>query len=231
MDLTPADIHEKQFHDQWRGYNQREVDDFLDRVAEAIDRLQRENADLQTRVTELDQAMAASRDTEDMLKKTLVTAQRAAEQAIASAKHKADELVANAQEQVKRSEAESRDRLARTEAESRRRAAEAETELDNKRRNLDGSIEKLRAIEGDTRQRLKAFLEQQLRALESLGGGEPSKIAARPAVTRPGETRPQPAVAPQQPGAQPATTPQQTPGGQPAPAHEQQSWSGRPPPA
>lgn len=54
MDLTPRSIQEKQFHDQWRGYNQAEVDDFLDRVAETLDRVQRENQDLRDRIQELD---------------------------------------------------------------------------------------------------------------------------------------------------------------------------------
>ena len=38
MDVSARNIHEKQFHDAWRGYSQEEVDDFLDRVAETLDR-------------------------------------------------------------------------------------------------------------------------------------------------------------------------------------------------
>ncbi len=54
MDLTARDIHEKQFHDAWRGYNQEEVDDFLDKVAEVVDLLQRENVAVLGRVRELE---------------------------------------------------------------------------------------------------------------------------------------------------------------------------------
>lgn len=36
MELTARDVAAKTFHDSWRGYDQREVDDFLDRVAEAL---------------------------------------------------------------------------------------------------------------------------------------------------------------------------------------------------
>ncbi len=96
MDLTARDIHEKQFHDAWRGYNQEEVDDFLDKVAEVVDLLQRENVAVLGRVRELEQALTTSRETEEMLKKTLVSAQQAAEEAIAKAQKKADAMVAEA---------------------------------------------------------------------------------------------------------------------------------------
>jgi DivIVA domain-containing protein len=184
MDLSAREIHEKQFHDAWRGYNQSEVDDFLDRAAEALDRIQRENQDLKDRIAELDQAMAASHDTEEMLKKTLVTAQRAAEEAIANAKTKAEEMINEAETHVKRSDTESRERLARAEAESRRKVEDAEREAAERRRALDDRIGKLTSFERDARQRLKAFYEQQLRALDALSDLEPPRFgppSARPA--------------------------------------------------
>ena len=157
MDLTARDVQEKQFHDAWRGYNQEEVDDFLDRVAEALDRVGRENASLRQRITELDQAVSASRNTEEMLKKTLVTAQRAAEEAIATAKAKAEQLI---------TEAEQRSRRAAQDAE--RRNAEVERDHANKRRDLDNSLERLKAFEAELKLRLSTFLDQQQRALQQL---------------------------------------------------------------
>jgi cell division initiation protein len=50
MELGAKEIKEKQFRDAWRGYNQDDVDDFLDRVAEAMDALQREIAALRERL-------------------------------------------------------------------------------------------------------------------------------------------------------------------------------------
>lgn len=172
MDLSARDIHDKQFHDAWRGYNQEEVDDFLDRIASSLDRLQRENRALQTRINELDQAVAASRDTEEMLKKTLVTAQRAAEEAIATAKAKADQLVGEAEEKA---------RSARAEAE--RKTAELEQQHAQRRRDLDLEIDRLRSFESELKQKLKTFLEQQQRALEGLSTPEPPRV--RPPSNRP----------------------------------------------
>lgn len=173
MELGPRDVNDKQFNDAWRGYNQEEVDDFLDRVAEALDRLQRENGSLRARITELDQAVSASRNTEEMLKKTLVTAQRAAEEAIATAKAKAEQVIGEAEK-----------RAAQAEAEASRRNQEAERVHSERKRELDLQIDRLKAYQTDLKQKLKGFLEQQLRSLDSLGApsaGAPS-AAARPAA-------------------------------------------------
>jgi cell division initiation protein len=223
MDLSAREIHEKQFHDAWRGYNQAEVDDFLDRVAEALDRLQRENQDLKDRIAELDQAMAASHDTEEMLKKTLVTAQRAAEEAIANAKTKAEELISEAEAKVQHSETEARERLARAESESRRKVADSERDAADRRRALDERIEKLTSFERDARQRLKAFYEQQLRALDALGDLEAPRLgppAARPAQGGHPMARPAGAST----GPIPGATGGAPDDAQPAPAEEKKSF-------
>jgi len=157
MELEASHIHEKQFHDAWRGYNQEEVDDFLDEVAEVVDRLHRENRSLRQRVSELDETVATSRNAEAMLKKTLVSAQQAAEEAIAVAKRKAEQLIREAEERARRAAEE-----------SSRRSAETEREHATRKRSLDADIERLRAFEADLRARLKAFLEQQQRMLEEL---------------------------------------------------------------
>ncbi len=174
MELTARDIHEKQFHDAWRGYNQEEVDDFLDKVAEVVDLLQRENTAVLGRVRELEQALTTSRETEEMLKKTLVSAQQAAEEAIAKAQKKADAIVSDAEERTARANEETRQRLASVDAEIRRKVLDADREHTVRKRELDGSIERLRAFEIDLRRRLKTFLEQQARSLEVLVEGEPA---------------------------------------------------------
>src|ERR671917_43557 len=104
MDVTPKDINEKQFRDAWRGYNQEEVDDFLDKVAEAVDNTQRENHSLRARNLELEQALSTTREA----KKTLVTAQRAAEEAISKAKAKAKQLVDEAEKRASGANEEAR---------------------------------------------------------------------------------------------------------------------------
>ena len=64
MPLTPADVHNVAFSKPpigKRGYNEDEVDAFLDLVETELARLVEENADLRQRVGELDSELASSR--------------------------------------------------------------------------------------------------------------------------------------------------------------------------
>jgi DivIVA domain-containing protein len=64
MPLTPADVHNVAFSKPpigKRGYNEDEVDAFLDLVENELTRLIEENADLRQRVAELDQELATAR--------------------------------------------------------------------------------------------------------------------------------------------------------------------------
>jgi cell division initiation protein len=168
MEVTAREIHDKEFHDAWRGYNQEEVDDFLDKIAETLDRLQRENIALQRRMNELDQTVSSSRTTEDMLKQTLVSAQQAAEEAIGKAKGKAQQLLSEAEERARRADEETAAKLAEADAEVARRIGEGDRLHEVHRRELDDAIERLKTYETDLKQRLQGFLEGQLKALDTL---------------------------------------------------------------
>ena len=64
MPLTPADVHNVAFSKPpigKRGYNEDEVDAFLDLVENELTRLIEENADLRQRVAELDGELATAR--------------------------------------------------------------------------------------------------------------------------------------------------------------------------
>jgi DivIVA domain-containing protein len=63
MPLTPADVHNVAFSKPpigKRGYNEDEVDAFLDLVENELSRLIEENADLRQRVSELDSELASA---------------------------------------------------------------------------------------------------------------------------------------------------------------------------
>ncbi|MET0796238.1 MAG: DivIVA domain-containing protein, partial [Rhodococcus sp. (in: high G+C Gram-positive bacteria)] len=65
MPLTPADVHNVAFSKPpigKRGYNEDEVDAFLDLVEQELSRLIEENADLRQRVGELDQELADAKN-------------------------------------------------------------------------------------------------------------------------------------------------------------------------
>jgi DivIVA domain-containing protein len=64
MPLTPADVHNVAFSKPpigKRGYNEDEVDAFLDLVENELTRLIEENADLRQRISELDHDLSSAR--------------------------------------------------------------------------------------------------------------------------------------------------------------------------
>ncbi len=196
MDLGPRDIHEKQFHDAWRGYSQEEVDDFLDRVADVLEQTQRANESLTQRVSQLEGQLAQAREGEQMLKKTLVTAQQHAEEAMATARAHADKIVAEATERARSVTEEARTKASAIESDARKRTQESERASEQRKRDLETSIEKLRTLEAETKQKLKSFLDAQQRSLSSLtdrrssaGGARPQPAPAsrQPREARPGE--------------------------------------------
>lgn len=176
--ISAREINEKQFHDAWRGYNQEEVDDFLDRVAEAIALLQRENDALRERVSELDEKVESAKTSEEMLKKTLESAQVAAQEAIATAKTKATEIVRDAEERAQRARDELKTRVETAEQEVRERTQQVEREQESRRREIQGSVDRLQAYEGDLKRKLHAFLEQQSAALDILEAPAPAELVA-----------------------------------------------------
>ena len=176
--VTAQEINEKQFHDAWRGYNQEEVDDFLDRVAEAIALVQRENDALRERVAELDEKVESAKTSEEMLKKTLESAQVAAQEAIATARTKADEIVSDAEERAQRARDELRTRVETAEEEVRKRTEEIEQEQEARRREIQGSVDRLQAYEADLKRKLHAFLEQQSAALDILEAPAQAELIA-----------------------------------------------------
>ncbi|MDQ3986948.1 MAG: DivIVA domain-containing protein [Actinomycetota bacterium] len=179
MDVTPREINEKQFRDAWRGYNQEEVDDFLDRVAESLDRITQENESTRRRNHELEQALATTRDTEEMLKKTLVTAQRAAEEAIAKAKSKAEQLVEDAEKRALGANEKARRIIDAAEEEAHRKRLEEERKGEAKRRELDAAITRMSAYQSDLQRKLRTFLEEQKLALDALVESDPAPSGHR----------------------------------------------------
>lgn len=155
MDLTPREIQEKQFHDAFRGYSHEEVDMFLDEVALSFERTYRENQEFHHRFKELEEQLHQARSTEDMLKKTLLTAQKTAEEAIEEAKQKAQGMVAGAERKA-----------LEIVANSERRAQEIVEHAVARQREIEVGLEGMKKFESEYRARLQAFIESQLRVLE-----------------------------------------------------------------
>jgi len=223
MPLTPEDVQNKRFSTVRfkEGYDEEEVDAFLDEVEAELRRLLGENTDLRTRAPAAPAAAptaaapvaaapaapvaaapaAPAEEPSEAALRTLLLAQRTADEAIAQAKQEAEQIVASAKV-----------RASSIESEAQTQHAQAMADLQRQRTTLEAAIDELRAFEREYRTRLKAYLEGQLRDLDTRGTAAPGQA---PAAAVPSSPPPPPssAAAPSAPAA-PATPPAAA-GGQP----------------
>ena len=101
MKLTPLDIHHKEFGHSLRGYNEEQVDSFLDEVADEFERLFKENIDLSERFDEANERVRSYQAMEATLQNTMVAATRSAEDIQAKARNEADMTLRDAELKAK----------------------------------------------------------------------------------------------------------------------------------
>ena len=70
--ITPMDIENKEFKKGFRGYNEEEVDEFLDIVKEDFENLYRENLDLKEKLKLYQEQVSRYKSIEETLNATLI---------------------------------------------------------------------------------------------------------------------------------------------------------------
>jgi cell division initiation protein len=191
MDVSPQLLREVEFREQWRGYNPDEVDDFLERVASALEQLQdrlRETADRAARA----ERRATETDDDGQLRRTLVLAQRTADAAVQEATDEAARLRADAEEQAGTLLAEARLQAEQLTSEAEERAAVELGNLTERRRALEADVAALTAYVDEARRRLAEDLRSQVEWLENPDRslGEPPELHGVPVVPEPAPVPP-----------------------------------------
>lgn len=101
MKLTPLDIHHKEFRVALRGYNQEEVDAFLDEVADEFERLFKENIDQSEKLEAANEKVRGYSDMEKTLHNTMLAAQQTAEEIKSKASKESELLLRDAEIKAK----------------------------------------------------------------------------------------------------------------------------------
>lgn len=173
--LTPLDIHNREFKRAFRGYNEEEVDQFLDEVVREFEALLRDSGKLREQVEEMEGRLGQYQALESTLRDTLVVAQQAAEDVKVNARKEADLIIREA------------------EAEAHRRAEAAAAEV----RRLRDESDELRKRLYVLRSRMRAMIETHLELLDRQvqdiasdegldapggGGGAPDVTVVAPTV-------------------------------------------------
>jgi len=145
MPLSPLDIHNKEFGRSFRGYDEDEVDDFLERIIQDYEGLIRQNKELEDRVENLLEKLKHFTNIEESLSKAILIAQETAEEVKANARKEAQLII----------------------KESEKNADRIVSEALNKSRKISLEVEEVQKHAIVFRARFRSLIQVQLEMLES----------------------------------------------------------------
>ena len=176
MKLTPLDIHHKEFGHSLRGYNEEQVDQFLDEVADEFERLFKENIDQAEKLEAANERVRGYQAMEATLNNTMVAAQQSAEAIVAKAGVESDTMLRDAELKSK----------------------ELIHSALQKRQAVANELVRIKQAEEDFRARYRTLLESQMGAISEVtlpddvsillgetGEGTVSSVDVRPAAEEP----------------------------------------------
>jgi cell division initiation protein len=144
MSLTPVEIRHVKLGRRMFGYDRKTTDGLLADIVTSFEDVWRDRADVRDELEELETELAHQKEIEGSLRKTLISAERMADEVRSQARREAEVMIAEAR------------------ATARDIVAAAETE----RERIHGEIRRLRALEIDVRADYRAFLVAALDRLE-----------------------------------------------------------------
>ncbi|MED4015412.1 MULTISPECIES: DivIVA domain-containing protein [Sutcliffiella] len=102
MPLTPLDIHNKEFSKAFRGYDEDEVNEFLDQVIKDYEMIIREKKELEEKTKELNERLSHFSSIEQTLNKSILVAQETAEDVKSNAQKEAKLIIKEAEKNADR---------------------------------------------------------------------------------------------------------------------------------
>lgn len=156
MALTPLDIHNKEFNVKMRGYDQDQVNDFLDQIIKDYEAVLKEKDDLQTALKASEEKVTYFNQLKDALNQSIIVAQEAADKVKTNAQKEADIINQEAQKNTQNLLNEATEKSNRILADASQKAKQITIETEDLKKQT-------RVF----RQRLQVMLESQLEIVRS----------------------------------------------------------------
>ncbi|MGI8315044.1 DivIVA domain-containing protein [Halobacillus mangrovi] len=102
MPLTPLDIHNKEFTKAFRGYEEDEVNEFLDQVIKDYEIIIRQKKELEREVEQLNERLGHFTNIETTLNKSILVAQETAEDVKSNANKESKIIIQEAEKNADR---------------------------------------------------------------------------------------------------------------------------------
>ncbi|MEI5991287.1 DivIVA domain-containing protein [Enterococcus crotali] len=167
MALTPLDIQNKNFSTKMRGYNQDDVDDFLDQVTKDYEDSLQKTRELEKSLKHAEEKLQYFNELKDALNQSIIVAQDTADKVKTSANKESEVIVTSAENTANEmiSSAEKRSSNLITSAEEK--AKEILTDATDRARQLAAETDDLKKKTRVFHQRLSLMLEAQLEQVKS----------------------------------------------------------------
>jgi len=101
MRITPMDIEQQEFSRSFRGYNEEEVDDFLDKIVKDYEELINENVRLNEEIERMQEKLKEFGEIEESLRSALLNAQKSAEEMKGRVESEAKVIIEKAEMEAK----------------------------------------------------------------------------------------------------------------------------------
>ncbi len=111
MKISPLDIYNHEFGKKTFGYNVQQVDEFLDEIGVAYEKLLKEVNHLQDENEQLKEKLTSQEDMEDKLKNIILTVQETAKEMTNQAHKEADIIIKKAEIKASKIEEKARDKI------------------------------------------------------------------------------------------------------------------------
>ena len=141
--ITPADIENKEFSKAKKGYNEEEVDEFLDLIILDMEKLIRENRQLKEELGKVHVQVDKHMSTETSVYETLEAAKSLMNDIAASAERRAEILLKNAELEADLITREAKESISRYTEEGSRLKDRVETLRSRYRKMLEAELERL----------------------------------------------------------------------------------------
>lgn len=147
--ITPADIENKEFSRAKKGYNEEEVDDFLDLIILDMEKLIRENKQLKNELSKVHVQVDKHMSTETSVYETLEAAKSLMNDIAASAERRAEILLKNAELEASLITREAKESISRYTDEGNRLKDRVETLRERYKKMLESELERLEFGDSD----------------------------------------------------------------------------------
>ena len=167
MALTPLEIQNKTIPTKMRGYNQDEVDDFLDLVVRDYEEITQRNRELEKAVKHSEEKLEYFNELKDALNQSIIVAQDTADKVKTSASKESEVIVTSAQNKADELVATAEKRAHQLTTDAEEKARQILTDATEKAKQLAVETEDLKKKTRVFHQRISLMLESQLEQVKS----------------------------------------------------------------